>query len=1846
MQLAASRLLLLAVPFALLQSLTNATSSGDFFICDAHSPDFGCDRHQVLPDGTENLLNCTEDTPGQMWWAKRPVRSEAYEVYVDSSSYDPNGTYLPVHVRVTQYGWKYRGLLLHAVDSTGTTVGGWGLPLSAPNYAFWHPPVCGKGFVLHTDATEKVLDATFHYRTPPPGTGTITFRTLFKKGPANEGSFHYPKSDPSLNEAVSGSPTTSTPGWFLADAGQSCTASCAKKGLACRTSDLTGRAPDSSSEHERLLGKLFPCSLRMTDSCSTGMPGASVTGDNHCWYHDRAVCPASNSSSSMVECDAVSDQVRRFCYCGSHRRSLKGRKGETKREETTKQKTRTTKSFTFTPAAADTNGASASSRPHRLALVLAALLCVGRSPSSLALLLPLSVLSLSLLTSEVEAHNWMGGPGRGKGASTTCANRRGTSVQAQLGPGQSIDFSWSTGHGQDAWILIVPGDKMHFLEEGDKFAMANDYLKQAPKGSNRAQLGAHKRWHSSSTECYGRWKDQKCDDSCSQADREKEKSDCWWVCTGRAGAAWYTQRIGGAGVTHSVPGFPRPTNAIMYEYNDEKIKNDYSVSYKSDKYPFLEAVHKYRVLAHQPNDYDRIPLQIPGLHGPGHYVVYYYWRGYTNCVDVNLHADPVPEEDIYGVPMTEPTFDKIDHCQFTNFRAITSPIYNATISAKDSMDYMTHHFPRTEYGRSGKITFQYHNGVAINVVPMKMPDDAYQPTAKMLPWRESRRSTEHETSLLRLDDSQLGPPQRSDDSTSILGRLGFTRLKFKTCVDVRDITDHAKRFWGRMPCFEIPHTECTDEDFRRIVEGVSLHLAKDAFTEKSERQYNPVPFPLIRYMHNVSTPMFTWKRDERGANHIYTCLSDKLRDGTAPAFPFVNETVVQWDWNAEGAKVVDRLSAPTVSGDTISISFQPEYMTVPNGWYRDSGRTFSQKNANGWTYSVQTEENCQGHLILTLEECQSLGATLSYDHVLHGDSLAGGNKGFSGSADAGRTIPPGCYFFSAKQSASPDEPNLVYNTYVAPENKLHWYQKCSDAYPCICKSPPNGHFQTDTADDATKTPGLEFGWNCDVSGGDTERTFDGHLAGLVLDKGTSPLTADTDNTKLRISDSCTTERTHSFGGLVRGREEGDTGYYKTWELELPEGNGEYEITILTGGFSWGCVVENFRASDFSNRGNKPVTMRRIVRDGRLTLTGHSTSCAPIAYIKIRKIGRSDLKLTPTVFPSSSNIVWEREIKDDSVLVGDVVLGGPSIPSHGFPTRAPEPGSSGYACEMGFMLDQDYCVPTNYGGTFVKSIQRGVVVSLSDEPCVGKASCPPPKHVCAHVQTPTICGIDEQKTNDREPLCPIRVWCGGIKAKYVRVELPGAHRILHVPLGGISIYRTEPNPSNVKVGDYAAYSVAVATPTKTRPEYTISTDPTDPIFYSTCYTYQVGSTFLPIVDDPPQPEWNYHGKCLDCGNYHENLNKSDATSPDAPTMKWVLSDTCQNCLATAPMLFTIDAAAKAKADADRDKAAKDAADTAAASKAIADKAIADKADADQAAKDKAAKDAADTAAASKAIADKAIADKAAADKASEEKAANKAAADKASEEKAANKAAADKASEEKAANKAAADKAAADAKAKADASGSATDIAAADAAKAKADNAAAAAKAAADAASNTAAAAKAAADAASNTAAAAKAAADTASNTAAAAKAAADVASTDRVAAKAAADDASALGGSGVNGGVIAGVVIALLVVIGLVVGLYLFRARLTSVVKKGSQGAGPVPKSPAGAAPASWQENTPTIDDPLPPGWVAAVDPGTGTTYYYDGTGKTSWTRPDARPKTEIALSPVNMQTNPNGTFF
>ena len=449
-----------------------SSSSGDISICNAHSTYFGCDEHGLKEDGTTNRLNCTEQNPGFMHWALRPKPAPAYQIHTSLSEYTPNGTYITIEVRVTDYEWKYRGLLLHAVNSNGNTVGKWGLP-NEPNYPFWHPTNCGEQYVLHNAAEEKALLQKFYYKTPPAGTGTISFRSIFKKGPANEGSFHYPMNVLSLTEKVTNSKLTSK--WILAEVAQSCTAACRHVSLTCNDKELNSKSK-AAPNVPNVLEQLFPCSLQLSDGCSIGAPGASPTNENHCWYHDKAICP--KATTHTIQCNATSNKVKRFCYCSSQneRRELfvQGIQKHNKYEMNDEKEDET--GNTLPPVYSN----SCVLQPTYLILVLASFVAcmstisVGGNGSIGSMKNSFGILFMFvLLITQCLAHNWISVPGsRSKGASTPisrpCAPRHGTNVAAQLGPGQYLDFKFSTGHGTYAYIMIVPGHLIHHLATRDK----------------------------------------------------------------------------------------------------------------------------------------------------------------------------------------------------------------------------------------------------------------------------------------------------------------------------------------------------------------------------------------------------------------------------------------------------------------------------------------------------------------------------------------------------------------------------------------------------------------------------------------------------------------------------------------------------------------------------------------------------------------------------------------------------------------------------------------------------------------------------------------------------------------------------------------------------------------------------------------------------------------------------------------------------------------------------------------------------------------------------------------------------------------------------------------------------------------------------------------------------------------------------------------------------------------------------------------------------------------------------------------------------------------------------------
>ena len=141
--------------------------------------------------------------------------------------------------------------------------------------------------------------------------------------------------------------------------------------------------------------------------------------------------------------------------------------------------------------------------------------------------------------------------------------------------------------------------------------------------------------------------------------------------------------------------------------------------------------------------------------------------------------------------------------------------------------------------------------------------------------------------------------------------------------------------------------------------------------------------------------------------------------------------------------------------------------------------------------------------------------------------------------------------------------------------------------------------------------------------------------------------------------------------------------------------------------------------------------------------------------------------------------------------------------------------------------------------------------------------------------------------------------------FTSVRLPGAGRLLAVR--SVDVFRARPPGSHLHAPTaasdseraYACYSIeAQFSPSADSDtfleevkmlDYTVSTDPTDPIFYSTCMMYRIVTEWFPIDDDAKSAEtavlrqWNFSGWCLDCDSYYQNyLNRTKPSLDDYHT----------------------------------------------------------------------------------------------------------------------------------------------------------------------------------------------------------------------------------------------------------------------------------------------------------------------------------------------------------------------------
>lgn len=624
---------------------------------------------QTACDALDETLGVTV-----MDWTAPSVRSANYTVRSgdsgdcnsDPTSYTP-GEYMEIHVRTLKHRRQFRGFMLYAVDKDENRVGDWDLRYPESEL-FWKPAgMCQGKSVMHVNGAVKHYHHVFHFLAPPKGTGTITFRALLKRGEANLGEFYWPnaKRDLSLTEG-----STRKQYWYRGMAGQSCDEVCSANNERCDATWMKNAGQDGVALYKQF-GRHTACNLPVVEQC--GVP--HVTTDNWCVV-PGADCPAVSCSDAVTDFDPL-------CACGT----LGGLPAEDLRDNC----------MSAAP------GSRGSSVPMLLLLAFStSFFANGRA--RLFLLAGLALIFVGLPSAE--AHNWMISPSRSRHEASTiapCIARFNESIpHFQVGPGQTFEIEWATGHNHWFYFAVLHADD--YLELKNATAKFMDQYVEDALAAGRPNLAKEPKWQ------------RQAINRDANAKATFSKFDLFEKQLTKEGDGDYFierhERMGG-----------EQENRFHWKYTKQYLDADQRVEYNHpdpDK-KWLLAVHKFQMSAEsRPSDLDTARIAMPAGAPAGKYIVHYLWRGYRDCIDVDLFPSPV--DSTHGRKATEDdnVWMRLDHCQFEDFQDVRTPCTQVV----------------TDASRCLKRCRDDQRCGGVNVVPRWNPTSVYPDFQKhvALPW--------------------------------------------------------------------------------------------------------------------------------------------------------------------------------------------------------------------------------------------------------------------------------------------------------------------------------------------------------------------------------------------------------------------------------------------------------------------------------------------------------------------------------------------------------------------------------------------------------------------------------------------------------------------------------------------------------------------------------------------------------------------------------------------------------------------------------------------------------------------------------------------------------------------------------------------------------------------------------------------------------------------------------------------------------------------------------------------------------------------------------------------------------
>jgi len=267
---------------------------------------------------------------------------------------------------------------------------------------------------------------------------------------------------------------------------------------------------------------------------------------------------------------------------------------------------------------------------------------------------------LAVFVRPAAAHNWVNTPSRAQIAAVTvpCVTRINPAPHLQVTPGQEFQMEWSTGHGDTPtiwtyWVFIKEESYMMLADIQD--SDLEDYLDKAPDTSKyvgnkwiRRHLAPYSYYNPGCVNCNN--------GSMYPTTFAKQllPGDPDFIVRDPIAMAKSLKGPGG--------------NVSQWWYPAAQTAGDERAEYTSIKYPGIISVHKFRIAAHWPDEYDIATFTFPKTATTGNYIAHFKWGGYRDCTDVHIVNMATPTALPWGQVTNanvSATFARLDHCEFT-----------------------------------------------------------------------------------------------------------------------------------------------------------------------------------------------------------------------------------------------------------------------------------------------------------------------------------------------------------------------------------------------------------------------------------------------------------------------------------------------------------------------------------------------------------------------------------------------------------------------------------------------------------------------------------------------------------------------------------------------------------------------------------------------------------------------------------------------------------------------------------------------------------------------------------------------------------------------------------------------------------------------------------------------------------------------------------------------------------------------------------------------------------------------------------------------------------------------------